>query len=94
VRKSLSPNVVWRLLENDGGPEILHGEFPLEGRYDPLQKCYIGDGEDNIINVKQQVYHICATPEDEYRGVGLGLNKVQGGGVRGELVVSSPRRLL
>jgi hypothetical protein len=23
-------------------------------------------GEDNVINVKQQVYHICAAPEDEY----------------------------
>jgi hypothetical protein len=47
------------------GPEILHGEFLLKGRYGLLQKCYAGSGEDNVINVKQQVYHICATPEDE-----------------------------
>jgi hypothetical protein len=47
------------------GPEILHDEFPLEGRYGLLQKCYAGCGEDNVINVKQQVYHICAMPEDE-----------------------------
>jgi hypothetical protein len=47
------------------GPEILHGEFLLEGRYGLLQKCYAGSGEDNVINVKQQVYHICAMSEDE-----------------------------
>jgi hypothetical protein len=47
------------------GSEILHGEFPLEGRYGPLQKCYARCGEDNIINVNQQVYHIYATPEDD-----------------------------
>jgi hypothetical protein len=34
------------------GPEIFHGEFPLEGRYGPLQKCCFGDGEDNVIDVK------------------------------------------
>jgi hypothetical protein len=47
------------------GPEILHVEFLLEGRYGLLQKCCAGSGEDNVINVKQQVYHICAAPEDE-----------------------------
>jgi hypothetical protein len=40
------------------GPEILHGEFLLDGRYGLLQKCCTGSGEDNVINV-------CATPEDE-----------------------------
>jgi hypothetical protein len=34
------------------GPEILHGEFPLEGRYGLLQKSYAGCGEDNVINIK------------------------------------------
>jgi hypothetical protein len=43
-------------------PEILHGEFLLEDRYGLLQKCC---GEDIIINVKQQVYCICAAPENE-----------------------------
>jgi hypothetical protein len=47
------------------GPEILHGEFQHEGRYGLLQKCCAGCGEDNVINVKQQVYRICAAPEDE-----------------------------
>jgi hypothetical protein len=45
------------------GSDVLHGEFPLEGRYGLLQKCYVGSGEDNVINIKQQVYRICAMPE-------------------------------
>jgi hypothetical protein len=47
------------------GHDILHDKFPLEGRYGPLQKCYAGGGEGNVINVKQQLYRICAAPEDE-----------------------------
>jgi hypothetical protein len=45
--------------------EILHGEFLLEGRYGLLQKCYAGGGEDNVTNVKQQIYRICAAPKDD-----------------------------
>jgi hypothetical protein len=47
------------------GLKILHGECPLEGRYGLLQKCRAGCGEDNVINIKQQVYRICAAPKDE-----------------------------
>jgi hypothetical protein len=47
------------------GSEVIHGEFQLEGIYGLLQKCCARCGEDNVINVKQQVYHICAAPEDE-----------------------------
>jgi hypothetical protein len=35
------------------GSEVLHDEFPVEGRYGMLHKYYAGCGEDNIINVKQ-----------------------------------------
>jgi hypothetical protein len=47
------------------GPEVIHGEFPLEDKYGLLQKCCTGCGEDNVINIKQQVYRNCAAPEDE-----------------------------
>jgi hypothetical protein len=47
------------------GSKILHGQFPLEGGYGLLQKCYTGCGEDNVINVKQQVYRICATSKEK-----------------------------
>jgi hypothetical protein len=47
------------------GSEALHGKFLLEGRYGLLQKCCAGCSVDNVINVKQQVYRICATSEDE-----------------------------
>jgi hypothetical protein len=33
------------------GSEVLHGDFPLEGRYGMLQKCCTGCGEDNAINM-------------------------------------------
>jgi hypothetical protein len=47
------------------GPEILHGEFSLEGRYGMLQKCHAGCDENNVSNIKQQVYRICATSKDK-----------------------------
>jgi hypothetical protein len=40
------------------GPEILNGEFLLEGRYGLLQKCCTRCSEDNVNNIKQQVYRI------------------------------------
>jgi hypothetical protein len=40
------------------GPEILHGEFPLEDRYGLMYKCCARCGEDNVINIKKQVYYI------------------------------------
>jgi hypothetical protein len=36
------------------GPEILHSEFLLEGRYGLPLKCCAGSGEDNVINVKRR----------------------------------------
>jgi hypothetical protein len=74
--------------------EILHGEFPLEGRYGVLQERCTRCGEHNIINIKQQVYCIDVMAKDEQGGVGLGINKSQSEEVRGKPVVSSPRRLL
>jgi hypothetical protein len=74
--------------------EVLHGEFPLESRYGVLQGCCARSDEHNVINIKQQVYRVGATMEDEQGGVGLGLNKSQGEEVRGELAVPSPGRLL
>jgi hypothetical protein len=45
--------------------KVLHSEFLLEGRYGVLLKYCGGCGEDNVTNVKQQVYCICATLEDK-----------------------------
>jgi hypothetical protein len=49
----------------EGSEMVFHGVFPLEGRYGLLHKCFVECGEDNVINVKQQVYCICATSKDE-----------------------------
>jgi hypothetical protein len=55
--------------------EILHDEFSLEDRYDVLQERCARCDKNNVINIKQQVYHIDVTTEDKKGGVGLGLNK-------------------
>jgi predicted RNA-binding Zn-ribbon protein involved in translation (DUF1610 family) len=55
--------------------EVLHDEFLLEGRYGVLQERCPRCGEHNVINIKQQIYRIGTTAEDEQGGVGHGLNK-------------------
>jgi hypothetical protein len=70
--------------------EVLHGEFPLEGRYGVMQEHCGRCGEHNVMNIKQQVYRINAMIEDETGGVRLGLNKSQSEEVCGEPGVQSP----
>jgi hypothetical protein len=55
--------------------EVLHGEFLLEGRYGVLQERCARCDEHNVINIKQQIYRISTTAEDEQGGVRHGLNK-------------------
>jgi hypothetical protein len=74
--------------------EVLHGEFPFEGRYGVLQERCARCGEHNVISIKQQVYRISAAVEDEQGGVGLGLNKSQSEEVCGESAIPSPGHLL
>jgi hypothetical protein len=45
--------------------EVLHGKFLLEGRYGVLQERCARCSEHNVINIKQQVYCIGTTAEDE-----------------------------
>jgi hypothetical protein len=33
--------------------KVLHGEFPLDGRYGVLQECCARCGENNVINIKK-----------------------------------------
>jgi hypothetical protein len=40
------------------GFEIVHAKLPLEGRYDVLQESYARCYKDNVVNIKQHVYHI------------------------------------
>jgi hypothetical protein len=47
------------------GSKVLHDEFLLEGTYGLLQKCCAGCSEDNVINIMQHVYCICASSKDE-----------------------------
>jgi hypothetical protein len=74
--------------------KILHGKFPLEGRYGVIQDRCARYDEHNVINIKQQVYRIGAAAKDEQGGVRHGINKSQSEEVRDESAVSSPKRLL
>jgi hypothetical protein len=74
--------------------KVLHGEILLEGRYGVLQECCVRCGEHNVINIKQQVYHISVVSKDEQGGVGLGLNKSHSEEVRGEPVVPRSGHLI
>jgi hypothetical protein len=59
-----------------------------------VEECCARCGEHNVINIKQQVYRIGATLEDEQEGVALGLTKSKSEEVRDNLVVPCPGRLL
>jgi hypothetical protein len=74
--------------------EVLHVEFLLEGKYGVLNERCARCSEHNVINIKQQVYHIGTVAEDEQGGVGLGINKNQSEDVGDKLAVPSPGRLL
>jgi hypothetical protein len=74
--------------------EVLHDEFLLEGRYGMVQERCARFGEHNVINIKQQVYHINVVAKDEPGGVRLGLNKSQSEEVYGKSVVPCPECLL
>jgi hypothetical protein len=62
---------------HDTRPEVLHGQFPLQDRYGVLQEHCARYDKHNVINIKQQVYHIGAVAEGEQGGVRLDLNKTQ-----------------
>jgi hypothetical protein len=45
--------------------KVFYDEFPLEGRYGVLEERCARCSENNIINIKKQVYHIGAAMKDE-----------------------------
>jgi hypothetical protein len=58
-----------------------------------LQERCARCGEHNVINIKQQVYHIGAVTEDKQGGFRLGLNKAQSEEVFDEPAIPSLGRL-
>jgi hypothetical protein len=74
--------------------KVHYGEFSLKCRYGVLQERCARCSEYNVINIKQQVYHIDAAMEDLQGGVGLGLNKSKSEVVHSEPAVPSRGHLL
>jgi hypothetical protein len=74
--------------------EVLHYELLLESCSGTLEKLRARGGEDDVVNVEQQVSSVDAVTVDEQRGVRLGLHEPQGDQVGGETVVPRSRRLL
>jgi hypothetical protein len=74
--------------------EVLHSKLSLQGSDGVAQKLQTGRGQNNIMNIKEQIYHVWAVMEDEERRVRLCFNEPQGGQVRGEPAIPGPRSLL
>jgi hypothetical protein len=74
--------------------EVLHRELLLERCSGMLEKLQARGGEDDIVNVEQQVSSVGTAAVDEQRGVRLGLHKAQGDQVGGEAVVPCLQHLL
>jgi hypothetical protein len=74
--------------------EVLHCELLLESRSGTLEKLRARGGEDDVVDVEQQVSSVGAATVDKQRGVRLGLHEAQGDQVGGKKVVPGSRRLL
>jgi hypothetical protein len=49
--------------------EVLHSKLSLQGSDGVAQKLQTGRGQNNIMNIKEQIYHVWAVMEDEERRV-------------------------
>jgi hypothetical protein len=61
---------IWMVLDGDGEEvmklhEVLHSILPLQGSGGAAQKLRTGCGQNNIINIKEQIYHVWAATKDE-----------------------------
>jgi hypothetical protein len=74
--------------------EVLHRELQLESCSSMLEKLRVQGGEDDVVDVEQQVSSVSAAAVDKQRGVRLGLHEAQGDQVGGKAVVPRSRRLL
>jgi hypothetical protein len=74
--------------------EVLHCELLLESCSGTLEKLWARGGEDDVVDVEQQVSSVGAAAVDEQRGVRLGLHEAQEDQVGGGAMVPRSRRLL
>jgi hypothetical protein len=75
-------------------PEVLHRKLPLEAGDDATQKLGGGGGEDDVVDVEEEVRCIQTVTKDEQGRVRLGLDETLRRQEGGEATVPSPRCLL
>jgi hypothetical protein len=88
------PQLYWDTEEVVEGIEVLHRELLLESWSDTLEKLRAWGGEDDVVDVEQQVSSVDVVAVDEQQGVRLSLHKAQGDQVGGEALVARSQRLL
>jgi hypothetical protein len=77
------------------GAEVLHGKLLVESRSGMLEKPQTRGGEDDVVDVEEQVGDVSAVTVDEQRGVRLDLlHEAKGHQVGGKAVIPSSRSLL
>jgi hypothetical protein len=74
--------------------EVLHRKLLLERCSGTLEKIWAQGGENDVVDVEQQVRSVDAAAVDEQRGVRLGLHEAQGDQVGEEAVIPCLWRLL
>jgi hypothetical protein len=74
--------------------EVLHSEVLLESHSGTLEKLRAPGGEDDVVDVEQQISSVSTVVVDEQQSVRLGLHETQGDQLGGKAVVPRSRRLL
>lgn len=76
------------------GTHVLHGKLGVELLRDVLEEGRRRGGEDDVVDVEQEVARVVAPPEDEQRVVRAGGDEADGADVRCEALEPGTRRLL
>jgi hypothetical protein len=73
--EAIGPLFYWDAEEVVERAKVLHHELLLESWGGTLQKLKARDGEDDVVDVEQQVSSVGVATVDEQRGVRLGLHE-------------------
>jgi hypothetical protein len=73
--EAVGPLLYWDTEEVVERAEVLHRELLLESCSGTLEKFWARGGEDNVVDVEQQVSSVGAAAVDEQRGDWLGLHE-------------------
>jgi hypothetical protein len=92
--EAVGPLLYWDAEEVVERAEVLHRKLLLESCSGTLEKIWAQGGENDVVDVEQQVRSVDAAAVDEQRGVRLGLHEAQGDQVGEDAVIPCSWRLL